>query len=201
MNPLVMKLAALNSQKTMIGAVIATAIYWLFFFDGGSAMKAQADKLASDLTAAKSAAEKADRALKEVDDLRKMVSGLGEQFKLATQKLPTELSMSDVITTVDSLARMSGVSIKNKQPSTERNDASKGLVEVIPLRVGIDSGFSETVLFMYYISITERITRIGDFSLRLATGEGAKRLEATIDVLSYKFVGEGNRTAEKGSSQ
>lgn len=188
----------------MLVALVISGLYWLVYFDGGSAIKRELADQKAQIETAQREAERADKASKEVDDLRKMVSGLGEQFKIATQKLPTQLAMSDIIATVDSLARQSSISIKSKQPVPVRADgldATKDLVEVIPLKISIEAGFSETVLFMYYVSITERIARVGDFTMKLSQGFGAKKLETTLEVLNYRFKGAVNPENKVQGSQ
>lgn len=198
MNPTLMKLAALNSQKTLAIALATTAIYFMFFFDSGETLRKALDKLNNDVQAAQTAALKAQQALKEVEDLRKLVIGLGEQFKMATQQLPTDLPMTEVIRTVDILARSAGISIKSKQPVPPLVK-EKDIVETIPLRVGLEGSYSEIVLFLYYLSITERITRLGDFDIKLPTDPNgqAKKLTSNLEVLSYRFVGNQSKEGAK----
>lgn len=188
-NSLLLKLAALTTQRLLFLGLILGGIYFFTLYDDGSAIKSQITNIDSQLQLQMQKEKETDIALQEVAKIRATVGELSNQFQIVSQALPSEIQMSDIIREVDRVAQISGVTIKSKEPRTNLNH---GYYEEIPLHIVMQGSFSEIGLFLYNIASVERMMKAKDFTMSRMTGE--KNLSGKLlfegQVVSYRFVGE-----------
>lgn len=188
-NSLLLKLAALSTQRLLLLGLFLAGVYFVTLYDDGSAIKTQISNIDSQLQLQLQKEKETDKALQEVEKIRATVGELSEQFRIVSQALPSEIQMSDIIREVDRVAQISGVIIKSKEP---RANVSHGYYEEIPLHIVMQGSFSEMGLFLYNIASVERMMKAKDFSMtRLSidkTMSGKLLFEG--QVVSYRFVGE-----------
>jgi type IV pilus assembly protein PilO len=197
-NNLLIRLAALTPKQALFFTLILGALYYFMFFNDGSDLQNKITTVQDQITKEEQKATEADAALKEVEQVRATVGALSEQFKTVSQALPSEVQMSDIIRTVDTVSRASGVSIKSKEP---RPVVNKDYYEQIPLKITMEGSYSEITMFLYYLASTERIMKVENFSMgnpnpsdKISPG----RLTFEGQVVSYRFVGS---TAKAGEGQ
>ncbi len=192
MNSILLKLAQMNNQKAMILAFIATATFYFMFFDSGSSFDQRLAQLQTQLDEQNKKVKESEVALKKLEQIRSSISSLHEQLKIVSNQLPSEVKASEILKTVDILARSAGVSVKSTEP---RAIVKENIVEKIPLHVKLQGTYSEITMFLYYISIMERITRINNFSLANVSVEEEARVKTGSlnfegDIVSYRYIAE-----------
>ena len=183
------RLAKFTSKKALIFGLILGAIYYFTLFDDGSATDAKIQKVMVDIKTEEAKEKESEAALKEVEQVRAAVGALSDQFKVASQQLPAEVQMSEIIRSVDALSRSSGVSVKVKEPGPA---VRKDILEEIPLHLVAEGSFSEITMFLYYVSSVERITRVKNFSITIPSEErkNGSHLQFDGEITNYRFVGE-----------
>ncbi|MEZ0390829.1 MAG: type 4a pilus biogenesis protein PilO [Pseudobdellovibrionaceae bacterium] len=185
---ILIRLASFSFKKAMIFSGFVGALYYFMFFDDGSKIQRDIETVKLQIAEQEVKAQQADAALKEVEQVRITVGTLSDQFRTVSQALPSEIQMSDIIRTVDTVARASGVSIKSKEPNAPVN---KDYYEEIPLKVSMEGSYSELTLFLYYLASTERIMKVNNFAINLPRPDEkvpAGRLIFEGNVMSYRFV-------------
>lgn len=190
--------AALTNQKMMALAALAGAIYYFAMFNDGSQIEQQINRVKADIKKEEEQVAKSKQALQEIEQVRLQVGALGEQFKLVSQKMPSEVQMADVIRMVDGVAKSAGVSIKSKEP---RAAISKDYFEEVPLKLVFEGTFSEITMYLFYMTSLERVMRVRDFKLEVLSsaptnqrGRSAPTYTGNLrfdgELVSYKFLGE-----------
>jgi type IV pilus assembly protein PilO len=191
-NGVLLKLAVLAPKKLLILAALAAVAYFFFMFDGGEKLQARLTSIQKEIAKEKKALPESQAAVKELEAIRQSLATMGEEFSKVTQKLPSSIDQAEMIRTVDEIARLTGVSIKTKEP---KSNIRKEVIEEVPLKLTMEGSFTQLVLFMYQVARVERIMKVRDFSMALgrdsrdARGDSS-RLVFDGEVVSYKFVGE-----------
>lgn len=191
-NGVLLKLAVLAPKKLLILAGLAAVAYFFFMFDGGEQLKARLASVQKEIATEKRALPESQAAIKELEAIRQSLATMGEEFSKVAQKLPSNIDQAEMIRTVDEIARLTGVSIKTKEP---KPNIRKEVIEEVPLKLTMEGSFTQLVLFMYQVARVERIMKVKDFSMGLGrdvrdTRADSSRLAFDGEVVSYKFVGE-----------
>src|SRR5690606_4303805 len=103
-------------------------------------------------------------------------------------QIPNDMQMSEIIRTVDSMARTSGIVIKTKEP---RTPIREDLLETLPIRVEAEGSFSEFAMFIYNLSTIERIYRVRSFIIRGPQDDRRiQPLRVEAELASYRFANQ-----------
>ncbi len=187
MNPALIRIATLSINQAFIGSIVVAAFYYFTMFDDGSALDAQALVAKQQIDAERTKEKESDQALSRIKALRESYNALSEQFKVVSTQIPTDLQMSEIIRTVDTMAQTSGIVIKTKEPrSPQRED----VLETLPIRVTAEGTFSEIAMFIYNLSTIERIYRVRSFNITGPSDpKGPNKLKIDAELASYRFTG------------
>lgn len=193
MNPRLMKIATLKFNQAVVFGGILTFLYYTALYDNGAAIDTQIAGIQTQIDTEKQKERESALALDRIKQLRESYALLTDQFKIASSQIPVEIQMSDIIRTVDLMAKTSNVIIKTKEPKqTLRED----IIEIFPLRVVAEGGYSDLTKFFYNLSTIERIFRIRNFNI-LAPADTSKsrKLSLEVELASYRFVGANEKKA------
>jgi Tfp pilus assembly protein PilO len=186
MNPYLAKLAGLKLNQALLFGGILSGLFYMSMYDDGSQLDARIQSTQVTLDQEVVKGKESDRALARVTELKNNYSILSDQFKLASSQIPTEMQMSEIIRTVDVMSKASNVVVKAKEP---RNTLKEDILEVYPLKVQAEGGYSDLTKFFYSISTIERIFRIKSFSISAPTDEKKKKtLTLDAEFNSYRYV-------------
>ncbi|PIS11373.1 MAG: hypothetical protein COT73_04355 [Bdellovibrio sp. CG10_big_fil_rev_8_21_14_0_10_47_8] len=198
---IIIRLASFNFQRALVFSVIAGVIYYFFGFNDGSSIQVNIDKVQKDIQVEESKAKEADAALKEVEQVRAAVGALSDQFRMVSQAIPTDLQMADIIRAVDTTARVSGLSMKSKEP---RPVVNYSFYEEIPLQVTMEGNYSQVAMFLYHLASLERIMRVKTFTIQTppATKKNSGHTLTFLgQIVSYRFIGETPPVTTKGKKR
>jgi Tfp pilus assembly protein PilO len=186
MNNVLLRLAALSSQKAMIYGVMLTVAWYSLVFDNGSALEGKLATLERDVQTEQAKEKESEIALKEIATVQASVGALSDQFKMVSAQLPTDIQMAEIIRTVDKVAQTTGLTVKTKEP---KPSVKQDVIEILPLRVTAEGSYSEITMFFYYLSTIERIVRVKSFVMSASSDpRKSSRLTLDADVVSYKFI-------------
>lgn len=189
-------------QKAMIFAAMAAGFFYVSLYDDGSSIDAQRVAVEKQIEEEQKKSKESDAALKELEQYRGSFGALSEQFKIAAQQLPSEISASEILKSIDTISKSTGVSIKSKEPKDPKKE---DILEVLPLKVTVHGTYSEITMFLYYLSSMERITRVVNFSFSQPTGGfGMSPLRPGSlvfdgEIVSYKYIA--NSVPEPGAKK
>lgn len=194
MNKYLLKLAEMTFQKVFVFAMIVGFIYYSTFFNDGSTIETELSAINTQLAEQQNKLQESEAALKKVEQVRAQVASLSDQFRLISTQMPTEIQMSEVLRTIDSMAATSGVSIKGKEPQKAE---VKDMLEEMSLKVLAEGRFSELTLFLYNMMTTERISTIRSLTLSKSSSDQDKRkvksLILDVKFSNYRFVGNSDK--------
>lgn len=193
MNPQLMKIASLKFNQAVVFGAIITAFFYYSMYDDGSMIDNQVASLRTQIEAERQKERESDAALERIKQLRDSYALLTDQFKIASSQIPVEIQMSDIIRTVDLMARTSNVIIKTKEP---KGTIKEDIIEIFPIRVVAEGGYSDLTKFFYNLSTIERIFRIRSFSIRAPSDpKKSQKLNLEVELASYRFIGSVDKNA------
>lgn len=193
MNPQLARIAGLRFNQALIFAGILTAFFYYAMYDDGSQIDARNGALQQQVEAERQKERESDTAISRIQQLKESYALLTDQFKIASSQIPAEIQMSDIIRTVDLMAKTSNVTIKTKEPKTTLKE---DIIEVFPIRVVAEGGYSDLTKFFYNLSTIERIFKIRSFSiLAPADPKKTQRLTLEVELASYRFIGSSEKKA------
>ncbi len=185
-------------QRAIIIGGICTLSYYFTLFDNGEVLDRQFAQLQTQLIEQGEKVKESEAALKKLEQIRASVDLLNQQLHRVSIQLPTEVKGAEILKTVDTLAKSTGVRIKITEP---KSPIREDIVEKIPLHVRLQGTYSELTMFLYYISIMERMTRVSSFSLTNLFQEEKSKGGTLIlegDIVSYRYVSKGIPSTKNG---
>lgn len=191
MNQFYERLAALTNGRALFLGLIVGAAYYFSMYDDGSALVSQIGVLNKQVQEAETKKRDTEATLQEEARMRDAVGKLSEQYAFIAKKLPSELKSSEMIRGIDSVAKMSGVSVKLKKPGIV---AKKEVVEELPVDVALEGSYAQIAQFIYYTSNLERLTRVLNFSVVAQDDSKDRPLRFEGQVISYKLAPEPEKT-------
>jgi type IV pilus assembly protein PilO len=190
MNQLYERLAGLTNGKALIIGLALGFAYYFTMYDDGSVYLAQIQTLNGQLTEAESKKKDTEATLQEEARMKDTIGRLSEQYAFIAKKLPSELKSSEMVRGIDSVAKISGVSVKMKKPG---NVAKKEVVEELPVDVSLEGSYGQIAQFIYHTSNLERLTRVLNFSIVAQDDIHEKPLRFEGQVVSYKLAPENDK--------
>lgn len=187
MNPYLVKVASLTINQTFMAGLVVGALYYFTIFDDGADLEATAVATKQQIDTERTKEKESDIALQRIKQLRDSYAALSENFKVVSTQIPTDLQMSEVIRTVDTMALTSGITIKTKAP---RLPLKEDLLETLPIKVQAEGSFSEITMFLFNLSTIDRIYRVRSFTIEGPSDvRNLSKLKIDAELASYRFTG------------
>ncbi|MGE0632391.1 MAG: type 4a pilus biogenesis protein PilO [Pseudobdellovibrionaceae bacterium] len=196
-------LSSLSMPKVVIvGLGLAGMYYWLMFPDVEK-IKLQISQTRQELEIEKAKQAETQAAQKRQEELKQELADLSGRFSETSNRLPTEVNSSTLNKQINDVAKASGSVLKEIIPLPPTlND----FIEQIPVQVAAEGAYGEIVLFLYYLATGERISRIGNFDMVVASTQptaGGKQRPVRVafrgTAVSFRFVPEAVKKADEGA--
>jgi Tfp pilus assembly protein PilO len=173
--------------------VVSVLYYFNIFGDFGkdaTDLEAKIQSTQAELSKEKARLKETERIMKKAETLKGSVDSLNERFKIVSKQLPTKISTTEIMRVIDSLAKTSGVIVSEKEPGLP---AKSGLLMQYPVRVSMRGGFSDLIMFIYYISNLEKVTRVSKFVISRPDTDlspsKSSQINMNVTILGYEFIG------------
>lgn len=200
MNPFLARIASLSTGKALVICLIATGLYYQMGYDDGARPRKQIADYRKDLDVEIEKEKETDRALNRRQQLEQSYKALSEQFQIVSSQIPADLDSAEVIRTVDTMAKTSGITIKSKEPkAAQRED----ILEAYPIRVTAEGSYSEMTMFFFNLSTIERVYRVRAFTFQVPEDKKNPGRKMTMDaeISSFKFVGPEQEDPKKAKNR
>ena len=188
-----MRLASISQRSALIIGVIAGLFYYAFGFDDGSKIKAQLNKAKDALVKEQSLQVQSEEAIQQADKIKAALNQLSEQYKQVSQELPTEIQISEILKSFDSISEITGVTIKSKEQGRPLFKEKDNL-EIFPLSLIAEGSYSGITQFLYYLSTLERIVRIKNIKVSNddtnSNNEYKGKITLRAEVLSFRLAAD-----------
>ena len=192
MNDLFERLFALTPQVRLgvyVGiAALLSLLYWSFIYSPMATVLTEKTSRLEDLEAQHA---KKTRMVAQLDALRKEVKDLDGKLKEALAQLPDQKEIPDLLSTVSSLGRESGLEILVFR---QRAEQLQDFYAEVPVEMAMKGMYSQFTEFFNRVGKLNRIVNVKDISMKTPqVSEGRVTLGTSCTAVTFRFLSEEER--------
>jgi len=180
-----------SRQRLAVGIaalVLIFGAYWYFVYSGRRAEMVAVTAKIAELT------EQRDAKLKLVSDMGKLqetVRELGAQLKEAEARLPDSKEIPDLLSSVSSAGRDSGLEVLTFR---QRPEQLRDFYAEVPVDVTVRGNYHEVAGFFDRVGKLDRIVNVGDIVMQSPKREGDEMVVETLcSATTFRFLDEEER--------
>ena len=192
MNDILERFFGLTPQMRLgvyVGAAVLLAlVYWNFFYSPMSAALSEKTNRVQDLEAQHS---KKTRMIAQLESLRKEVKELDAKLREAVAQLPDQKEIPDLLSTVSSLGRESGLEILLFR---QKPEVLQDFYAEVPVEMLMKGTYAQLDEFFDKVGRLNRIVNVKDISMKApVVTEGRVLLSTNCTAVTFRFLSEEER--------
>lgn len=192
MNDLLERLFALDRQRRLLayaGVLVAVGfLFWyLLYSPAAAALAAQAEKVE---TLRQDAAKKT-RLASRLEEYRQEVKELDAQLRKALAQLPDQKEIPDLLSTVSSLGRESGLEILLFR---QRPEIYQDFYAEVPVEMLMRGAYVQVTRFLGKVGALDRIVNVNDISMKTPVIRDERMvIDTSCTAVTFRFLSEEER--------
>jgi len=192
MNNLIERFFELESrERTMVCAAVIILVlggYWNFVYSGRRTETAATKAKIADL---KTQRDTKQKLVANLDGQRTQVRELEAQLRLAEARLPDQKEIPDLLSTVSSAGRESGLEILLFRQKPER---FQDFYAEVPVEVLVRGNYHQVATFFDRVGKLNRIVNVSDISMKSPNSEGDTMIvDTACSAVTFRFLDESER--------
>jgi type IV pilus assembly protein PilO len=192
MNDLLERFFGLSPQMRLgsyvVGALLLGLLYWNFFY---SPMATTLRERSGRLEELEAQHAKKARMVAQLEALRKEVKELDAKLKEAIAQLPDQKEIPDLLSTVSSLGRESGLDILLFR---QRPEVLQDFYAEVPVEMLMKGTYAQLSEFFDKVGRLNRIVNVKDISMKSpVVNEGRVVLSTSCTAVTFRFLSEDER--------
>jgi type IV pilus assembly protein PilO len=171
-----------------LAVVLVFTGYWYFVYSGRSAEMTQTLAKIENLRQQRSAKEKL---VANLDDARAAVRELQAEVRRAEVQLPSRKEIPDLLSSISSAGRESGLEIMLFRQKPER---FQDFYAEVPVEILVRGNYQQVATFFDRVGRLDRIVNVGDISMRDPKAEdGSMVINTSCSAVTFRFLDEAER--------
>ncbi|MES3038938.1 MAG: type 4a pilus biogenesis protein PilO [Bdellovibrionota bacterium] len=192
------RIALLSYMQVLLIALVLGAFWYYSVFDSGNALDAQIIALEQSFQKEQSDKKTTDDNLAKEKEMRDMVGLLGKQYQEVSQRLPSDLTSTELKRQLDQFAKAARVNIKSFEPTDEKMIQ---IVTEIPALLIVEGSYFQLAQFVDLISKSEKVMSVRNLSMEPVNPPVPGRLSMRTQVIGYEmFIEEKPATDKPGTA-
>jgi type IV pilus assembly protein PilO len=172
----------------VVGALLLGLLYWNFFY---SPMATTLRERSGRLEELEAQHAKKARMVAQLEALRKEVKELDAKLKEAIAQLPDQKEIPDLLSTVSSLGRESGLDILLFR---QRPEVLQDFYAEVPVEMLMKGTYAQLSEFFDKVGRLNRIVNVKDISMKSpVVNEGRVVLSTSCTAVTFRFLSEDER--------
>lgn len=180
-----------NRQRLMASAaaiLLVFGLYWYFVYAGRRAETLAVTAKITDLRQQRDAKQKL---VANIGKLQETVRDLGAQVKQAEAQLPDSKEIPDLLSSISSAGRDSGLEVISFR---QRQEQLKDFYAEVPVDVTVRGNYHEVATFFDRVGQLDRIVNVGDIVMQTPKREGDEMIVDTLcSATTFRFLDENER--------
>jgi len=170
------------------GTLLLGLLYWNFFYSPMSAAVTEKTARLEDLEAQHA---KKTRMVAQLESLRKEVKELDAKLKEAIAQLPDQKEIPDLLSTVSSVARESGLEMLLFR---QRAEVLQDFYAEVPVEMAMKGTYAQLDEFFDKVGKLNRIVNVKDITMKSpVVSEGRVLLSTNCTAVTFRFLSEEER--------
>jgi type IV pilus assembly protein PilO len=192
MNDLLERFFDLEPRQRLMASVAAVVLvfgaYWYFVYSGRHAETVAVQAKITDL---KQQRESKQKLVANIGQLQETVRELGAQLKEAEAQLPDSKEIPDLLSSISSAGRDSGLEVISFR---QRQEQLKDFYAEVPVDVTVRGNYHEVATFFDRVGKLDRIVNVGDIVIQTPKREGDEMIVDTLcSATTFRFLDEKER--------
>jgi type IV pilus assembly protein PilO len=192
MNDLFDRFFELESRQRMMAAgavvVLLFGAYWYFVY---SARRAETLQVMAKISDLREQRESKEKLVANISQLQETVRDLGAQLKEAEAQLPDSKEIPDLLSSISSAGRDSGLEVISFR---QRQEQLRDFYAEVPVDVTVRGNYHEVATFFDRVGKLDRIVNVGDIVMQTPKREGDEMIVDTLcSATTFRFLDEKER--------
>jgi type IV pilus assembly protein PilO len=192
MNDLLERFFELESRQRLMACVAAVVLvfggYWYFVYSGRRAETATVMAKIADL---KEQRDSKQKLVANIGQLQETVRDLGAQLKQAEARLPDSKEIPDLLSSISSAGRDSGLEVISFRQRTEQ---LKDFYAEVPVDLTVRGNYHEVATIFDSVGQLDRIVNVGNILIQSPKREGDEMIVDTVcSATTFRFLDEKER--------
>jgi type IV pilus assembly protein PilO len=192
MDDLLERFFELESRQRMMAIGIALVLvfggYWYFIYSGRHAEMLQVMAKIADLRQQR---ESKQKLVANMGQLQDTVRDLGAQLKEAEAQLPDSKEIPDLLSSISSAGRDSGLEVISFR---QRQEQLRDFYAEVPVDVTVRGNYHEVATFFDRVGKLDRIVNVSDIVMQAPKREGDEMIVDTLcSATTFRFLDEKER--------
>ena len=180
--------ARLRWALCAITVVLVFIGYWALVFSG---RRAEIATLHGKITTLKTQLATKNQLLANLDAVRTAVTELKAQVRQAEERLPDKKEIPELLSSVSSAGRESGLEVMLFRQKAERY---QDFYAEVPVDVLVRGNYHQVAAFFDRVGQLDRIVNVGEISMRLPRDEGSSMIvDTSCSAVTFRFLDEEER--------
>jgi type IV pilus assembly protein PilO len=171
-----------------VAAALVFVGYWYLIYSG---RRAEMATLNGKIVGLRAQVDTKNNLVANLDAVRATVRELTAQVRQAEQRLPDEKEIPELLSSVSSAGRESGLEVMLFRQKAERY---QDFYAEVPVDVLVRGNYHQVAAFFDRVGQLDRIVNVGDISMRLPRDEGSAMIvDTSCSAVTFRFLDEEER--------
>ena len=192
MNDLLERFFELETRQRLMACTAALVLvfgaYWYFVYSG---RRAETLAVMAKITDLREQRDNKQKLVANIGQLQETVRDLGAQLKQAEARLPDSKEIPDLLSSISSAGRDSGLEVISFRQRTEQ---LRDFYAEVPVDVTVRGNYHEVATFFDRVGQLDRIVNVGDIVMQTPKREGDEMIVDTLcSATTFRFLDEKER--------
>jgi type IV pilus assembly protein PilO len=192
MNDLVERFFDLDTRQRWMVSVALLAVvfgsYWYFVYSG---RRAEVVSVQQKITTLRHQRDDKQKLVANMAELQQTVRELGAQLKQAEAQLPDSKEIPDLLSSISSAGRDSGLEVVSFR---QRSEQLKDFYAEVPVEVTVRGNYHQVATFFDRVGQLDRIVNVGDIAIQGPKRQGDEMMvDTACSAVTFRFLDEGER--------
>jgi type IV pilus assembly protein PilO len=192
MNDLLERFFELETRQRLMACATALVLvfgaYWYFVYSG---RHAETLAVMAKITDLRQQRDNKQKLVANIGQLQETVRDLGAQLKQAEARLPDSKEIPDLLSSISSAGRDSGLEVISFR---QRMEQLKDFYAEVPVDVTVRGNYHQVATFFDRVGQLDRIVNVGDIVMQTPKREGDEMIVDTLcSATTFRFLDEKER--------
>ena len=192
MNDLLERFFELETRQRLMACTAALVLvfgaYWYFVYSG---RRAETLAVMAKITTLREQRDSKQKLVANITQLQETVRDLGAQLKQAEARLPDSKEIPDLLSSISSAGRDSGLEVLSFR---QRAEQLKDFYAEVPVDVNVSGNYHQVATFFDRVGQLDRIVNVGNIVMQTPKREGDEMVVDTLcSATTFRFLDEKER--------